>query len=221
MKINTTTDGALPPVRVNGKTITWNLFHGRVLGLRRFSRTYVDGGGGIHNGNGTINISSTVVTTTEFHVRDNDGSEVSQWINWDGLPLRDGQSVTLLWGNDVWLGLVNHDLGKWWYLQPPKEALVGVGAFRWPRYWWFLLLLSPFLLTGAILPVLVGTVGLCWLSRGLQRLRIRWSWPRVRERLEAISRAALTGASRHLDSNDVRRDNNASEHDLRVSRPTV
>jgi hypothetical protein len=111
---------------VEGKQVTLTLVFGEVTGSGKRSDSYVSGsgGGGNNNYRAPVTISTTVVVTQEFFVKDSDGKETPYKIVDLDIPIRDGQQATMISatvsGKGAWpVRLINHSAERSWAVNDP------------------------------------------------------------------------------------------------------
>lgn len=101
---------------------------GEVIGTNKHSETHVSssgGGGHLHNGSGYVSaprVNSKTITNHEFWIRKEDGSETDVKLKGVDIPLREGQTITLVSAGrvdskkGVYSILVNHSAKKHWFI---------------------------------------------------------------------------------------------------------
>lgn len=112
-------------------------FHGVVMEVEvreKFQTTTRGGGGFIYRGMGFIappSVSAHFWTVQEFWLRGANGEKHFQ-INGKGLPMRDGQKITVVWLRNRLIAYVNHTTGE--YLAEHKEVKALAGPVPNPAY---------------------------------------------------------------------------------------
>lgn len=120
--------------------IAFQEIRGEVVGSERSSETHISSRGGtsLVGGNGNVittppTISSSTVTTHDFWVKTEDGTEHNvRLINRD-IPLRSGQDVSLISASHkggktgFYTVLVNHSAGKHWFINDANSLKTKLG----------------------------------------------------------------------------------------------
>lgn len=131
----------LPGNATNPTLLNFSAARGEVIGLRVITKAFTQSGGGggyIYQGTGTIApvwTQTTHVRRTEFWLRDwNTHQENNFWLEGhDGVVLRDGQDVTLVWCNGELIWLRNHTANQVYPLVHHERLLPsvsdGAGSF--------------------------------------------------------------------------------------------
>jgi hypothetical protein len=123
-------------LEIQGKTLKFASSWGEVAGTHKHAETRVQGGGGGGTGGNTapIHISSTVTVQQEFFLKTSGGGETPVKLSGADIPLRDGQSVTMVSvsrseGNTVyWARLVNHAANQWYATSGSPVLLTWLGV---------------------------------------------------------------------------------------------
>jgi hypothetical protein len=152
-------------VTVNGRTLNWQLESGRVLGLRKYSKTDVSGGGITYQPISTTPVFTAgpvftnVQVFTEFILRNHEGTEsLYRFIGGEDIILRDGHRVMVIFGGprrSSWIALVNHDTKKWFRMGNPIDFIYATGLVKKISGWRILALFG----VGVLLFCLIGTRG--------------------------------------------------------------
>jgi hypothetical protein len=134
-------------------------FHGTVQQVNlqeKLSATSIRGGGYIANGSGFIAPSSISIQSharQEFWLKGPAGERNFQ-IPGEGLPMRDGQKITVLWLKDHMVAFVNHATSHFLLLE--KELSTMAGGKPKPTY---LYALIPFMIIFFLLAGFMGQMG--------------------------------------------------------------
>ncbi len=146
------------PVKVNGTTIHWGCISGRAVGVQKYTKTHVSGGG-----HGQSSVTSWIETIIELSIEQSNGQETPITLYEENIRVREGQRVSGIWGytertNSCWLIFVNHDYQKWYWLCTSTRFFQSLSMFP------FLIEMFPFLnwlillLIVSVLIVSVGTL---------------------------------------------------------------
>jgi hypothetical protein len=182
-------------IDVGRKTIEVSIESGVVLGVRRLSETHVSGS--VNNGSG--NVSSTVVRTTEFALLGTDRIERSHHFMNHDVFLRDGNRVSLIhasYKGSGWAYLVNHDARTADNVWSAVDYVYHLGLVR--KIGWLMLVIgfiAPNAIAGVAHMSKDDSVMFFWCVFGgllvlklIQRLRAEWMWRRhLRPALERIA----------------------------------
>jgi hypothetical protein len=123
-------------MQVNGKTIDWERLSGNALGVQKYTKTHVSGGGE------NSSVSSRIETITEFDVVKQNGQEVHVKISGDRVRVRDGQIVSVLSCHNQKKSLtncifINHNSQEWYWLLRGGHwgFLLPLEIFSFPKKW--------------------------------------------------------------------------------------
>lgn len=124
------TDDEIPSIK--GQRLDYIVESGTVCGLSVSSDSYVHGSGDYRN----FSVSTTVVRTTTFFLRDEAGQEKPYEFTGDVVAMREGHRVSAIWVmGKVWAlaALVNQGTGKWQWRGGSDSVLSKAGLYHSPE----------------------------------------------------------------------------------------
>ena len=115
------------PVNVNKQTIHWRVISGIAVGVQKYTKTHVSGGG-------DSSVSYRIETITELSIQQDNGDEIDMTVRVEELQVRDGQRVSGIFGytqnkDSNWLIFVNRDRKKWYWVTSSYSFFESLGMF--------------------------------------------------------------------------------------------
>lgn len=102
----------------NGKPINLYWKTGTVINTSKTSTTQVHGGGSVHQGTGSISVSSTSTIHDQIFIKDIDGNEKSYKLSGFDVACREGNEITVMWAikegkeEGPYIAVLNHSTSR-------------------------------------------------------------------------------------------------------------
>ena len=117
-------------ISINRQQIDWETCSGIAVGVQKYTKTYVSGGGE------NSFVSSRIETITELSIQLANNNEIQMTLTGEEIRVRDGQRVSVIWGCATTrrrqVIFINHDdNNKLYWIDNPHSFFTGLGIFTY------------------------------------------------------------------------------------------
>jgi hypothetical protein len=181
---------------INKLQIDWESSSGIAMGVQKYTKTHVRGGG-------DSSVSYSIETITELSILQANSNETQVILRGEEIRVRDGQPVSVIWGCTAArkreLIFINHDdSNKLYWVDKPRSFFNYLGIFicfsKDSIYIWLMFGLLLCLVTSQIFPIFltVAIIGI-YLGAGIvfliiQEYRVRSAWSIIKPQILEVVR---------------------------------
>jgi hypothetical protein len=183
-------------ISINRQKIDWKTCSGIAMGVQKYTKTHVRGGG-------DSSVSYSIETITELSILQANSNETQVILRGEEIRVRDGQRVSVIWGCTAArkreLIFINHDdSDKLYWVDKPRSFFNYLGIFicfsKDSIYIWLMLGLLLCFMTSRIFSIflMVAIIGI-YLGAGIvfliiQEYRVRSAWSIIKPQILEIVR---------------------------------